>query len=283
MKSEHRHDLKTNDLAKSLLTFQDYAREYGGRVILGLAIVILIIVLIVQRSSNSGAAQLKARDDLAYARNQIDRLNHVRVSEDGRPTVRPAELDNLRKLLQEVRDKASDKAVLAAATVAQGDYNWAMANYPDLPAAATQPSLKPDKDRAELLKDAQAAYQQVLSEYGDDVLSVVTARFGLGAVAEDQKNWDDAKKQYDAVKAMTNAPDTYKALSEDKLKRLEAIRQPILIGMVAEKAELPKPPPLPTTTETTAPAPTTNLATPTTRPSATTRPSPTTKPSKPAK
>ena len=37
MKSEHRHDLKTNDLAKSLMTFQDYAREYGGRVILGLA------------------------------------------------------------------------------------------------------------------------------------------------------------------------------------------------------------------------------------------------------
>jgi len=118
MKSEHRHDLKTNDLAKSLLTFQDYAREYGGRVILGLVIVILAIVLIMQRTGNSGATQAKARDDLAYVRNQIDRLNHVRVFEDGHPSVRPAEVDSVRKLLQEIRDKASDKSVLAAATVA---------------------------------------------------------------------------------------------------------------------------------------------------------------------
>ncbi|MDB5323146.1 MAG: hypothetical protein JWN40_4777 [Phycisphaerales bacterium] len=279
MKSEHRHDLKTNDLAKSLLTFQDYAREYGGRVILGLVIVILAIVLIMQRMGNTGATQAKVRDDLAYARNQIDRLNHIRVFDDGRPSVRPAEVDSVRKLLQEIRDKATDKSVLAAATVALGDYSWALANYPDLPAATTQPSLKPDKDRADLLKDAQSAYQQVITEYPDDILSNITARFGLAAVAENQSNWDEAKKQYEAVKAMsTPAADTYKILADAKLKQLEAIRQPVLIGTVAEKAELPKPPA--TAPTTTAPATTQAMPTPTTKPSATTRPSPTTKPTK---
>jgi tetratricopeptide (TPR) repeat protein len=280
MKSEHRHDLKTNDLAKSLFTFQDYAREYGGRVILGLVIVILAIVLIVQRMGNSGATQLKVRDDLAYARNQIDRLNHVRVSDDGRPTVRPAEVDGVRKILQEIRDKASDKNVLAAAAVAMGDYSWALANYPDLPAAATQPSLKPDKDRADLLKDAQSAYQQVLSEYPDEVLANITARFGLGAVAENQSNWDEAKKQYEAVKAMASPiADTYKILADARLKELEAIRQPVLVGAVPEKAELPKPP-TPSTTITTTPATTQTTPAPTTKASATTRPSATTKPTK---
>ena len=59
MKSEHRHELKSNDLAKSLLTFQDYVKVYGGRVFLGLAIVVLIIVLIIQRSGKSQAEAQK--------------------------------------------------------------------------------------------------------------------------------------------------------------------------------------------------------------------------------
>src|SRR4051794_2625127 len=90
MKSEHRHDLKTNDLAKSLLTAQDYVKVYGGRVLLGIAIAILIIVLIVQRSGRPQPKALKLQDDLAYANAQIARLEHAQVIGDSQVTVRPA-------------------------------------------------------------------------------------------------------------------------------------------------------------------------------------------------
>jgi tetratricopeptide (TPR) repeat protein len=276
MKSEHRHELKTNDLAKSLLTFQDYAKEYGGRVILGVLIVILGIFLIVQRMGSSRSQAAKSQDDLAYARTMIDRLGHATVGPDGRVSVRPAEVENVREVLSRVRDKASDKNVLAAATVAQGDYCWAMANYPDVPAAATQPSLRPEKDRGELLKEAQAAYQQALTEYPDQTISAIAAHFGLAAISENLRNWDEAKRHYEAVKAMSTADDEFKAYADDKLKRLEAMRQPMLVGLVAEKIELPKPLTPPSTAPATSmPADTTPIKLPTTKPS-----SPTTKPSK---
>jgi hypothetical protein len=287
MKSEHRHELKTNDLAKSLFTFQDYARAYGGKVLLGLAIVILGIVLIVQRVSSSRAAETQIRNDLAYVRTQIERLNHVNVTPDGRASVQPSEVSSVVRILQDVRDKASDKAVLAAAAVAQGDYNWALANYPEVPAAATRPSLKPDRPAPELLKAAQDAYKQVVSEYPDQKLSVTAAHFGLAAVAENQSNWDEAKREYDAIIASADPKQGFKALAEDKLKRLDDLRRPLLVGKVPDKAEKPEldfpelaNPPIvpPTTAATTAPAPTTRPAAkptvaPTTRPSkATTKP-----------
>jgi hypothetical protein len=291
MKAEHRHELKTNDLAKSLMTFPDYVKAYGGRVILGLAIVVLGIVLIMQRISNSRNQGVKLRDDLAYARSQIERLNHVSVFPDGRVTVRPGEVDSVRHLLQEIREKASDKNVLAAAAVAQGDYAWGMANYPDVPAAATQPSFRPDKERPELLKEAQAAYQEVVSHYPEETISVVAARFGLAAIAENQSNWDEAKTQYDAINAMGSAQKEFKSLAQIKLKALDELRKPILIGQVAEKYQAPVLPTFPPSTTQAATAPTTQL--PTTRPTVnggvktpkpTTRPSrPTTRPSHPVK
>jgi hypothetical protein len=284
MKAEHRHELKTNDLAKSLMTFPDYVRAYGGKAILGLAIIILAVVLIMQRISSSRTQAVQSRDDLAYAINQIQKLTHVSVFPDGRVTVRPAEVDNVRALLQKVRNDASDKSVLAAAAVAQGDYAWAMANYPELPAATTQASLRPDRDRSELLKEAQAAYEEVLSHYSDQTVSVIAARFGLGALAETHSKWDEAKSQYEAVSTLTTGNDglkEFKDLADAKLKRLESLREPVLIGEVPAVAETPKPAvPATTTSPAThpatsapAPAPHASGARPTTRPSATTRPS----------
>jgi hypothetical protein len=280
------------------MTFPDYVRVYGAKVLLGLAIVVLVIVLIFNRISNSRAQSAKARDDLAYARSQIERLTHVSVHPDGRVTVRPGEIENVRSLLQQVRNDTSDKNVLAAAAVAQGDYAWGLANYPNLPEAATQPAFRPDRDRGELLKEAQSAWQEVVSNYADKTLSVIAARFGLGALAENESKWDDAKTQYDAVLSLASTDKGYgefKDLAEAKLKRLESLRTPVLVGEVPATVELPKPE-LPATTTTapsttgpTTPAPKPSTAMPTTRPSGagpTTRPSgarPTTRPSKPAK
>ncbi len=281
MKSEHRHDLKTNDLAKSLLTAQDYVKVYGGRVLLGIAIIILIIVLIIQRSGRAQSEALKLQDDLAYANGQISRLEHAQVVGDGQVTVRPAEVDQVRRLLQEIREKSSDKKVLAQAAVAQGDYSWAMANYPKVPGATTQPSLAPDKPRADLLNDAKDAYAQVITQYGDQPLAVVRAHFGLAAIAENQANWDEAKRQYESVAGMADASTYFQNFAKDKLKRLEEIRQPLLIGAVPDKPE-PVKPFVPPSVISTNPSPTTKTETPATKAAAVpaTKPSATTKPAK---
>src|SRR5262245_9697730 len=99
MTSEHRHDLTTNDLAKSLLTFQDYVKVYGGRVALGIAIGILLVVLIMQRSSRAKAQALKYQDDLTYCRTQIDHLRNAQADFDGRVSIHPAEVAQVPQML----------------------------------------------------------------------------------------------------------------------------------------------------------------------------------------
>jgi len=267
MKAEHRHELKTNDLAKSLLTFQDYVKVYGGRVFLGLAIVILIIVLIVQRMGKSRDEAIKMQDDLAYVIGQIDRLSRAQVVGEGQVTMRPAEADQVRRILQEIREKGSDKKILAEATVAQGDYCWALANFPNVPGATTQPSLRPEKPRDDLQKEAKDTYQQVMIQYPDEAQAVIKARFGLGAVAENEGNWDEAKKQYEAIRDNSAASTSYQNLAKAKIMRLEEIRHPLLVGVVPDKPEVPKIT-LPSTTtpsETTRPA-TTGAVAPVTKP-----------------
>jgi hypothetical protein len=265
MKAEHRHELKTNDLAKTLLTFQDYVKVYGGRVALGVAIVILLVVLIMQRINSSHTAADRARDDLAYARTQIDRVNHAFVTFEGRPSVAPAEVETVPRLLQQVRDTASDKAVLAAAVVAQGDYAWAMANFPPSPAATSQPSLRPAPDH-DYIKEARNAYQEVLSQYPDQLLSAIAAHFGLAAIAENEGNWDEARRQYEVVKSMGDNMQTFKLLADGKLKRLEEIRKPLLIGQVPEKMEIPQPPATGATTQATTQPAARPATSPTTKP-----------------
>ena len=284
MKSEHRHELKTNDLAKSLLTFGDYVKEYGGRVALGVAIVILVAVLINNRIASSRKLAQDLKDDLAYCRSQIDRLTNVSVS-FGRLSVVPEQVKDVRGKLNHILDESSDKQVRAEALVARGDYAWGMATFPELNIPTSQPSLlKPDGERPELLKEARDAYNTVLSDYSDQKIPALSARFGLAAVAEQGRDFAEARKQYEAVRSAQGVPEILVNLADFKLKSLEQIQKPILVGAVPEKPEIePLPTSLPTSlpstrATTTAPATvpaTTRAAAPTTRPAgATTRPSP---------
>lgn len=263
MKAEHRHELKTNDLAKSLITFQDYVKLYGGRVALGIAIVILITVLIIQRKNRAQTQTAFYRDELATARNIVESLSHTRSPE----------AERVPNMLRDVRDNASEKVVQAEALVTMGDYAWAMANFND-PNATSRPTTRPgEKSREEYLQDAKAAYQQVLDQFADQPFSVVAARFGLAAIAENERNFDAARAHYDAIKSASNVAKEFKAQADAMIRRLDAIRQPVLIGEVPEKMELPTLPTTASTTRsTTAPAATGTSTTKPATPAKTTKP-----------
>jgi hypothetical protein len=145
--------------------------------------------------------------------------------------------------------------VVAQALVAEADLNWALANYPEFGAnspATTRPAYKLRKDRAEYLKDAAELYKQVIERYGDQTLPVVTARFGLAAIAEQNRNWEDARAQYEQVTKLSDEAKTFKQLAEARIKRLGEISQPVLIGQVPERPMVPEPDPFDLDTPSTS-------------------------------
>jgi tetratricopeptide (TPR) repeat protein len=245
MKAEHRHELKTNDLSKALLTAGDYFREYGGRVALALAIVIMVTILINTRVKRSRENAARLRSELAFVQSKVDQLNFIPTDFTGVPAVSMTEFEEARAILKRVQDDASDDQLIAQALVAEGHLNWALANYPEISPnspATTRSSYKLDKDRTAYLKDAADLYEQVIARFGDQLLSVVNARFGLAAIAEQNRQWDQARTHYETVLKMPDQAKSFKQLAEARVKRLDEISKPVMIGHVPDKPILPPPP-----------------------------------------
>lgn len=258
MKAERRHELKTNTLARGLEHLPEASRQHGSKVLVAVLAVLLIVFLVRQRitSAREGAAQ--AAYALNAARADIDQLDDVldlRVATtqglaDLRREVASGTEDKVRQILE----LTDDPRLLAEARLARGDLNWKLANFPDLPGAATQPSLQFSRSRKDLLKVAEESYHDVIGNPAAPTESVRTARFGLAAVFENRREWDKAREQYQTLVNDPATPQPFKNQAVERLNEMDKLRRPVLVGPPAT-AESPAtstaPSTIPSTTQAT--------------------------------
>lgn len=241
MKAERRHELRTNALSQFLDQLPEIGRKYGGKILLGLIAISLVIVLLRHRSNTAAQREQEAWKSLATARSAITQLKNgefLRAGPDQMAAARDGLILAANDALDRVQREATDPKALAEALADQGDLSWYIANTVDLPttrpAPATAPSLQTDS-----LKDAEKAYQAVLSKYPEQKLPVATARFGLAAVAENRGQWDEAAKQYDAI---INEPQMMKGFKDQASVRkaqLPVIQQPVWLA-ATQPATMPE-------------------------------------------
>jgi hypothetical protein len=209
-------------------------------------VVALILVWLRMHWNAAAQRQVDAHNNLAEAIASLNQLQSLGVvppgGEANAAQGRSVWYSDGLSHAQDALDKSdtSDSAVRAQALIVQGDLNFALADMPDLPGATTQPSLRPDISKTDLLANAQAAYSQVLSDYPNDSYALAAARFGLAAVAEDLANagstpdpsqWDTARQQYQAVIDDPNAPSAYKVYANARLSMLSDLQQRLAIGV----------------------------------------------------
>ncbi|CAN5445393.1 hypothetical protein BH10PLA1_BH10PLA1_16380 [soil metagenome] len=166
-------------------------------------------------------------------------------------------LDASRKI-EELLASAKDPYIRAEALIAQGDLNWLIANFPQLPGATTRPSLKAPKSNDEYLAAAEKAYKSVVNDYVDQRMSAISARLGLGAIAENRRDWTDANKDYQIVADDKSAPAAFSTLAQQRLEIIKVIKEPVLLGQAHA----------PTTQDVESMLPTTMPMLPTTFPAA---------------
>jgi hypothetical protein len=97
----------------------------------------------------------------------------------------------------------------------------------------------------------------VLKKYPKESLAVVSAHFGLAAIAENKGDWDSAHKQYAQVTELKGIPQAFIDQANARINDLDQLKQPVVLGHPAT---------LPTTREAAA-TPSTKPATPATKPS----------------
>ena len=224
-----------------------------GNTILTVLLVAAAAVLAVRWWNRSAeAARAGVAGQLDSARDSVAQLQSPRLA-----LLAPAELmaqvrivqANVTGVLSDVINKADDAATKARALVVRGDLNWAMANLPDLPGAATQPSLKVDPPPDDLLRQASDAYTAALD--GADHETAAAAHFGLAAIAENRGDWAAARQQLQAVADDKGGVAVLTSAARTQLDNLPTLQQG---GYLAPPTEPPSPATAPTTARTTSPA-----------------------------
>ena len=253
MKAERRHELKQNTLARGLEALPDVGRRHGTKILLVVLVGLAVALLIRSRVSSSRESAQQASYSLSHGRELIDQL---RNSAERLP---PAQFVSVAQeisravdmAVQQVLEGTDDPRMLAEARVLQGDLNWHLAMLPEPPGAATQPALALPRNDEQLLQSAHDAYQAALEQRGAPPESVITARLGLAAVAENRRQFDAAREQYQKVLDDGATPKPLKDMAAASISRLEVLRKPPLL---APPASAPSFPPLGATQPGTQPA-----------------------------
>lgn len=243
MKSDRQHNIAsqaeedTSDLA-------EWFKKQWPRLALGAVLVALIAILVYQRIEASRQRVLASKGNVAMARYNIQQLQSMNplqaaMNQEEASTLRQQYADTARDALAAARTNSSDPKLLAEADVTQGDLDWTLANLPALPGATTRPALQMPKTSDEYLDQAAESYQQVLSKYPNQSLAVVSAHFGLGAVAENKKQWDEARKQYDLIAELKNIPQVFRDQATARAKDLATLQQPTYLAPATQPATAP--------------------------------------------
>lgn len=191
MDSEHRHELKENDLATFLTHFGEWWGKHGTNILIVITVLLIVVLGYRFLDMRATTAHNEAWSDLAAT-----------ASPEGYRTL---------------AETHKDPAVQALAYLRGGDL---------LLAQSTSASAK-NVDGAdavgtpqEALENAKVMYQQVLSISQEPVYRV-NAMMGLAAVAEAERNWEQAGTYYRQV--IGQAQEKMPWIAADAQKRLDLL------------------------------------------------------------
>lgn len=199
MDTEHRHELKENDLAEFIANFGETWRKYGNLIVTTLLVLVVGFTAVRWLTARAATAKEQAWRDLAET-----------TSPDGFRAVAIANRDPAVRSLAYLR--GADQLLARSA---------APANRSDNPLAIESTSAMPnDADIENDLNSAAQMYEQVIRDEVP-IIYKLNAHMGLAAIAETKRDWEQARDHYESVLAL--ADDTYVNIARRANTRAEML------------------------------------------------------------
>lgn len=171
MKSEERHELKTNELQENLQQIIAFAREHGTRLLVGAVLVVAAV-----------AAGFYWNYTRAQAVDQEwTQLQSILESGIGTEELPAGELERLAM-------EATQPQLAAQAWATLGNHNI----YKVLRA-------EDDAEATAAADAARRAYQEIISKYPSQLISAGSAHLGLAILAENDGDWEQAREHYTQI------------------------------------------------------------------------------------
>jgi hypothetical protein len=193
MKSEERHDLKTNELADWIANFPEWAKENTGT--LAYVAVLIIVVAVAAYFKWYRPAHTISREqvEMSQLAGQLE-MNKLRlVSAKNSAMESPELLRGVADRLDAISGQLSQPENAAFALIKRGEAIRAELHY------APADFAQDPNARAFHINKAKTCYQQALAKVSIDHPLAAMAQFGLGLCAEELGNFDEAQKIYSDI------------------------------------------------------------------------------------
>jgi len=210
MKATRRHELQHNVLDIELAKTVEFLKKRGRLIVWTLVIIVPLVVLTswYATSRRRNRAEWQAR----YAE-----LKAAQGSESARP------LEALLRGFGEISEQRKVPSLAAMACVDAGDiYAWKLFE------------TKTDTERQNITKQARECYKKAIEQFPEQSATVAKAHLGLGKLAEGERDFDEAKKQYELALAVPGVSGLDVARQADGgLKMLGLYGEPVRMATTA--------------------------------------------------
>ncbi|MEN6426465.1 MAG: tetratricopeptide repeat protein [Phycisphaerales bacterium] len=214
MKSDHRHELKTNELADWLANFPQWMEQNRTNLIAAAAVVVVAILVYFGIYYRGSVVSVRNQQRLTRLVSQVpEQMNTVMRSAmqgtDQSYTLMPISQD-----LQDFAAGVSNDDMAALALIKRGETLRAELHL--------RLADVPREDLTAQIAKAQASYQQALDRKPSSPTLAAAARFGLGLCEEELGNFDKAAEIYrDVAQKPEYAGTAAQAAAEYRVKIMD--------------------------------------------------------------
>ncbi len=230
MRADHRHELKTNELADWLMHFPDWLKENRNSLIGTAAVIVIVVAVYFWMFYHKNIAAARSQVRLTNLVTQLPKQKADIAQAMAQKSDQSYLLIDLAKDLQDFAQSTSKREMSALASIERADTLRSELHY--------RSGEISQEEMTKQIAQAQASYEQAFQKAKDVPALASTAQLGLGLCEEELGNVAKAKEIYQSIaeNAAYNGT-TAKAAAAQRLKTADDYQ-----GKVVFK---PAPPPQP--------------------------------------
>jgi tetratricopeptide (TPR) repeat protein len=191
MKSEHRHELKTNELAEWLSNLPQWTKEHLITIICVSALVVVLVGVYLWRGYNRDVVQVREKTEFTSLVNQVMRARALTVQEQEQGRDMSFELLKPAEALGTFALNTENNRMAALALVTRAQALRAELHYGTVEQQYIVDQTKKAKD----------SYTTALAKSSNNPVLAAAAEFGLGLCEEDLGNFEQARQVYRQIVA----------------------------------------------------------------------------------
>ncbi len=194
MKSEHRHELKTNELAEWLGNLPQWTKENLVTIICVAAFIVVLAGVYLWRGYNKNVVQVRDQANFTRLVNQVSAAKGQIVQPREGVTDLTFTLLEAAKPLEAFAQSTKNNRMAALALIKQAQALRAELHY----------SSQEDQYVVDQIGKAKASYTQAFDKSKGDNALAAAAEFGLGLCEEELGNFEQAQQMYRDIAANTD-------------------------------------------------------------------------------